>query len=127
MTIGCQKRGCRYLVIRMRQKTSDEKSYVEKQIKLFENEDAIKKASKVDDDHPSSSSFPLPPFMRSFSSSSVLDISAYNNVTMDVLDVKTMLLKMKRLLEQVTNYWNRLRKHVTHSLKFEKFLKTLAI
>ena len=111
-------------MIRMKQKTIEEKSYVEKQIKLFENEDASKKASKVDDDHPSSFSFPLPPFMRSFSSSSAVDISAYNNATMDVLDVKTMLLKMKRLLEQVTIYWNRLRKHVTHSSKFLKFLKT---
>ena len=90
----------------MRQKTSDEKSYVEKQIKLFKNEDAVKKASKVDDDHSSSSSSPMAPFMRSFSTSSAVDISNYNNATMDVLDVKTMLLKMKRLLEQVTNYWN---------------------
>jgi hypothetical protein len=89
----------------MRQKTSDE-SYVEKQIKLFENEDAVKKASKVDDDHSVSSTSPLPPFMQSFSTSSAVDISNYNNATMDVLDVKTMLLKMKRLLEQVTNYWN---------------------
>ena len=87
-------------MIRMRQKTSEENSFVEKQIKLFENEDALKKAA--DDDHPSSFS-PLQPFMRSFSSSSAVDISAYNNATMDVLDVKTMLLKMKRLLEQVTN------------------------
>ena len=106
----------------MRQK--DNQSYVEKQIKLFENEDAVKKASKVEDDHSSSSTSPLSPFMRSFSTSSAVDISAYNNVTMDVLDVKTMLLKMKRLLEQVTNYWNRLRKHVTHFSKFGKFLKT---
>ena len=93
-------------MIRMKQKTIEEKSYVEKQIKLFENEDASKKASKVDDDHPSSFSFPLPPFMRSFSSSSAVDISAYNDTTMDALDVKTMLLKMKRLLRQVTQMCN---------------------
>ena len=107
MTIGCQKRGCRYLVIRMRQKTSEENSFVEKQIKLFYNKDALNKASAVDDDHPSSPFSPLPPFLRSFSSSSAVDISAYNNASMDVIDVKTMLLKMKRLLEQVTIYWNR--------------------
>ena len=76
---------------------------MEKQIKLFENEECMKKSSNNDDDQmfnlPSSS--PLPPFCRSVSTSSAVDMSAYNNVTMDVLDIKTMLLKMKRLLEQV--------------------------
>ena len=85
----------------MRQK--DNQSYVEKQIKLFENEECTKKASKPKDDQvpclPPSSTFP--PFLRSFSTSSAVDISAANNLTMDVLDIKTMLLKMKRLLEQV--------------------------
>ena len=100
------RQGCRYLVIRMRHNTSEENSFVEKQIKLFENEDALKKASAVDDDHPSSPFSPLPPFLRSFSSSSAVDKSAYNNATMDVFDVKTMLLKMKRLLEQVTQMCN---------------------
>ena len=94
-------------MIRMRQKNSDENDYVEKQIKLFENEEISKRASKVDADHRSPSSNPLAPFTRSFSTSSAVDISAYNNATMDVLDVKTMLLKMKRLLEQVIDYWNR--------------------
>ena len=73
----------------------------------LKNEDALKKASAVDDDHPSSSFSPLTPFLRSFSSSSAVDISAHNNATMDVLDVKTMLLKMKRLLEQVTQMCNK--------------------
>ena len=90
-------------MIRMKQKTIEEKSYVEKQIKLFENEECIKKASNTEDDqvpcHSPLSTFP--PFLRSFSTSSASDISASNNVTMDVLDIKTMLFKMKRLLEQV--------------------------
>ena len=94
-------------MIRMRQKHSDENSFVEKQIKLFENEETSKRASKVDAGHRSPSSTQLAPFTRSFSTSSAVDISAYNNATMDVLDVKTMLLKMKRLLEQVTHYYNR--------------------
>ena len=85
----------------MRQK--DNQSYVEKQIKLFENEECTKKAPKTEDDQvpclPPSSTFS--PFLRSFSTNSAADISAANNVAMDVLDIKTMLLKMKRLLEQV--------------------------
>ena len=87
----------------MRQKTNERNSFVEKQIKLFENEECMKKAAKTDDDQMFNlhSSSPLPPFCRSFSTSSAVDMSAYNNVTMDVLDIKTMLLKMKILLEQV--------------------------
>jgi hypothetical protein len=81
----------------MRQKTSDMNSFVEKQIKQFENEEYTKKAAKTNDDLvfnlPSSS--PLPPFCRSFSTSSAVYISAYNNVTMDVLDVKTMLEQVR--------------------------------
>ena len=88
----------------MRQK--DNQSYVEKQIQLFENEECSKKTSKTEDDEVPcfllSSTFP--PFLRSFSTSAAGDISAANNVTMDVLDIKTMLLKMKRLLEQVIHH-----------------------
>ena len=83
----------------MKQKTGDI-SYVEKQIKRIENKDVPKK----DDDlsmFSSSPSFP-PAFLRSFSTSSAGDTSTYNNAAMDVLDIKTMLLRMKRLLEQVT-------------------------
>jgi len=76
-------------------------SYVEKQIKLFEDEESSKK-SKTDYDPMLNmrTSSPIPPFNRSFSSSSAVDMSAYNSVTMDVLDMKTMLVRMKRLLEQ---------------------------
>ena len=70
----------------MRQKISDPNNYDEE-------------LNKADDDHGSSSRFPL--FFRSFSTSAAVDISAQNNVTMDVLDIKTMLLKIKKLLEQV--------------------------
>jgi hypothetical protein len=93
-------------VIRIRQKTSEENSLVEKQIKLFENEDTTKKTLTANDYHQSSSSSCFPPVMRSFSTSSAVDISAYNNATIDALDFKTMLLKMKRLLEQVTQMLN---------------------
>ena len=77
----------------MRQRTEDV-GYVEKQIARFESEDCIAK-----DDIPSSPN--IPPFLRSFSTSAAADISTYNNAAMDVLDIKTMLLKVKRLLEQV--------------------------
>jgi len=76
----------------MRQRTEDV-GYVEKQIKRFESEDCIAK-----DEGPPSPN--IPPFMRSFSTSAAADVSTYNNVSMDVLDIKTMLLKVKRLLEQ---------------------------
>jgi len=76
----------------MRQRTEDV-GYVEKQIARFESEDCIAK-----DDIPSSPN--IPPFLRSFSTSAAADISTYNNAAMDVLDIKTMLLKVKRLLEQ---------------------------
>ena len=83
----------------MRQKNNE--SYVVQQIKVFENEECTNKASKTEDDQapclPPSSTFE--PFLRSFSTNSAVDISVDN--TMDVLDIKTMLLKMKRLLEQV--------------------------
>ena len=86
-------------VNKMKQKTGDI-SYVEKQIQRIENKDDPKK----DDDLSklsSSPSFP-PAFFRSFSTSSAGDTSTFNNAAMDVLDIKTMLLRMKRLLEQVT-------------------------
>ena len=92
---------------RMRQISNAVDSFVEKQIKLFENEDSVKKAAKNNVDQPynlhSLSSSPHPPFSRSVSLSSAVDMSAYNNVTMDVLDIKTMLLRVKRVLEQVRN------------------------
>ena len=82
----------------MRQKT-DDLGYVEKQIIKFETDEYPKKDGHV----PNLSSSPsFTPFMRSFSSSFADDISSHNNAVMDVLDIKTMLLKMKRLLEQVT-------------------------
>ena len=43
------------------------------------------------------------PFLRSFSMSATADITDNNNVTMDVLDIKTLLLRLKRILEQVSN------------------------
>jgi len=76
----------------MRQRTEDV-GYVEKQIARFESEDCIAK-----DDVQSSPN--IPPFLRSFSTSAAAEISTYNNAAMDVLDIKTMLLKVKRLLEQ---------------------------
>ena len=81
----------------MRQNT-DDTGYVEKQIKKFEKDEYPKK-----DDHvPKLSSSPsFTPFIRSFPSTVVEETSNHNNAVMDVLDIKTMLLKMKRLFEQV--------------------------
>ena len=89
----------------MRQKENDMNSFVEKQRKLFENEESVKKVAQTDIDHPYDvqSCSPHPPFSRSVSLSSAVSMSAYNNVTMDVLDIKTMLLRVKRVLEQVGN------------------------
>ena len=81
----------------MRQRCEDT-GYVEKQIKRFESEDSLKKDDKVPD-IPFSQNFP--PFLRSFSTNTSEDLITHNNAVMDVLDIKTMLLKVKRLLEQV--------------------------
>ena len=77
----------------MKQNISEENRFEKKQ--FFRNS----KAYKADDDE---SFFSISQHLvRSFSVSSAQDMSAYNNVTMDVLDIKTMLLQMKRILEKV--------------------------
>ena len=77
---------------------TDDAGYVEKQIKKFEKDKYPKKDNHV----PKLSSSPsFAPFIRSFPSSVVEDTSNHNNAVMDVLDIKTMLLKIHRLLQQV--------------------------
>ena len=76
----------------MRQKSGDLDTFVEEQQRSLNGEDYYKtEFEKII--HQSS---PIPHFIRSLG-----DISAKNSVALDMLDIKTMLLKIKKLLEQV--------------------------
>ena len=97
LQISVQKAGkvqsVRATSARMRQNMSEENGFEQKQ--LFRNSQAY----KADDDD---SVFSISQhFERSFSVSSAQDISDYNNITMNVLGIKTMLLQMKIILEKV--------------------------